>query len=159
MTTDRGRAEVYAAETAAFDGTDLERVRPVAEIVAMIDTFTAGEWWPGPRVRAVAMRADASSSCAREVADVVEIRIAAPQATWATAAHELAHALAGVSAGHGSTYRRAMLDVVDEATNTVITPRRADLHVIQLREAYAAAGLPVGSRRWPAPTSGRPFAL
>lgn len=159
MSIDRGRAEVYAAETAAFDGTDLERVREVAEIIGTIDAFAAGEWWPGPKVRAIATRADAASSCARAAGEIVEIRIAAPQATWATAAHELAHALAGIGAGHGPTYRRAMLDVVDEFTNTVIGARRADLHVVQLTDAYQAAGLSLGWRRWPEPASGRPFAL
>ncbi len=39
---DCGRAEVYAAEAAAFDGTDLESVRPFAEIAALIEVVVAG---------------------------------------------------------------------------------------------------------------------
>ncbi len=157
--SDRGRAEVYAAERAAFDGTDLETVRTVDEIAAVIDEFVAGEWWPGPPVRVVAMKATAASSCAREVAGGdVEIRLAAPQATWATAAHELAHALAGIRWGHDGRYLRALLDVVEEITNGPIGDRRGQLHVDQLSRAFAAAGLVVGQRTWPAATAGGPIA-
>jgi hypothetical protein len=37
MTADCGRAALYAAEVAAFDGTDLESVMPFAEVAAVID--------------------------------------------------------------------------------------------------------------------------
>ena len=157
---DRGRSEVYASETAAFDGTDLETVRPLDSVRAVIDTIIAGEWWPGPSVRVAVTRADSASSCARTLGDgAVEIRLATPQATWATAAHELAHALAGVDRGHGPVFRRAYLDVVEELTNVAVGERRGRLHVDQLADAFAAAGLAVGERAWPAPTSGAPFAL
>lgn len=156
---DRGRTEVYAAEAAAFEGTDLETVRPIADVLAVVDRVASGEWWAGPPVDAVAMRSDASSSCARLVGGRVQVRVAAPQATWATAAHELAHALAGVDQGHGARYRRAMIDVVDVITNTEIGPRRGRLHVEQLEVAYGAAGLTIGERGWPRPTASDPFAL
>ncbi|MEM1333260.1 MAG: hypothetical protein AAGG08_07360 [Actinomycetota bacterium] len=157
--TDRGRAEVYAAEAAAFEGTDLEQVRPIEQILDLVRMVASGQWWPGPGVVAVGMRADASSSCARAVEGHVEIRIARTQATWATAAHELAHAVAGVSAGHGPTYRRAMLDVVDVVTNTAIGDRRGRVHTDQLTDAYRAHDLDVGERAWAAPTASDPFAL
>lgn len=156
---DRQRSEVYAAERAAFDGTDLEHVRNLADVVAVIETVVGGEWWAGPTVTAVAMRSDARSSCARTVAGGVEVRLATPQATWATAAHELAHALAGVDAGHGARYRRAMLDVVEVVTNTAIGQRRGRLHVEQLADAYRAAGLDLADRTWPPPDAGAPIAL
>ena len=35
---DRGRAEVYAAELAAYEGTDLEEVAAFDELVALADT-------------------------------------------------------------------------------------------------------------------------
>jgi hypothetical protein len=156
---DAGRTAVYAAELAAFDGTDLESVRSVDAIIAVIDSVAGDAWWSGPEVRAVAMRADAESSCARLVEGFVEIRLATPQATWATAAHELAHALAGIEAGHGPVYRCAMLDVVEVVTNTAVGERRGRLHVAQLADAYRSAGLRIGDRRWEAPDAGAPIAL
>jgi hypothetical protein len=71
--------------------------------------------------------------------------------TVATLAHELAHALAGSAAGHDAVFRIAYADVVGVITNLASTDRRRDLHVHQLLEAFTAAGLPVGARRWPAP--------
>ena len=142
---------LYAAERAAFDGTDLEQLREFAELRALVDAVTSGHWWPGPRVAMRAARADALSSRAVEVPSGSEIRLAGPQLTTATAAHELAHALAGGRAGHGPTYRRALLDVVEVITNHDPTDRRRLLHVDQLSVAFADAGLVVGQRRWPPP--------
>lgn len=156
---DSDRSAVYAAELSAFDGTDLETVRSIDDIVAVIDTVVVGEWWSGPAVHAVPMRADAQSSCARIVDGGVEIRLASPQATWATAAHEVAHGLAGVSSGHNARYRRAMLDVVEVLTNTAIGQRRGRLHVEQLSGAYRAAGLDIAKRDWEPPDAGAPIAL
>lgn len=156
---DSDRSAVYAAELSAFDGTDLETVRSLDEIVAAIDMVVAGEWWPGPAVHAVPMRADAQSSCARIVDGGVEIRLAVPQATWATAAHEIAHGLAGVAVGHNARYRRAMLDVVEVVTNIAIGQRRGRLHVEQLSAAYRAAGLDIAERDWEPPDAGAPIAL
>lgn len=157
---DRGRAEVYAAELAAFDGTDLEAPRSLDDLVATVDQVVVGEWWPGPPVVVAEARRDAGSSCARQLSDGrVELRIATPQATWATVAHELGHALAGVTAGHGPSFRRAYLDVVAELTNRLPGGRRGSTHVDQLARAFEAAGLDVADRAWPRPDAGDPFAL
>lgn len=152
MTVDVGRAEVYAAEAAAFDGTDLESLRPFADIAAAISAVVEGAWWPGISVRVVAARRDAASSSARRVdGDTTVIRLATEQLTLATAAHELAHALAGPAAGHSSVFLAAYLDVIAVITNLDSRDRRHLLHVDQLREAFVAAGLAVGRRQWPAP--------
>ena len=45
-TVDRGRAEVYAAELAAYDGTELEAVVAFDELVALADRVTSEAWWP-----------------------------------------------------------------------------------------------------------------
>jgi hypothetical protein len=152
---DVDRSAVYAAELAAFDGTDLEEVVDLAPIVDRMRSVTAGGWWPGPPVEVRAARADASSSSARCATSAVDgrvtIRIAGQQTTVATAAHELAHALAGVGAGHGAVFRAAYLDVIAVITNADSTDRRLDLHLDQLATAFAAAGLPVADRRWPGP--------
>ncbi|MEP1124492.1 MAG: hypothetical protein ABJH68_11450 [Ilumatobacter sp.] len=151
---DRERAQVYAAELAAFDGTDLEEVIGVDRAVALIRSVTVRRWWPVGAVQARAARADARSSatrCGLEDGSVASIAIAAPQATVATAAHELAHALAGVAHGHDARYRRAHLDVVQAITNVDRTSGRGMIHVAQLASAYADAGLDVGDRVWPAP--------
>lgn len=149
---DSERTAVYAAEQVAFDGTDLESVRPFEAVVAAIDAVTSGAWWPGPNVRVTSTRRDARSSSARLVDDTAtEIRLSREQMTVATAAHELAHALAGPAAGHGALYRVAYLDVVAVITNSNPLDRRHQLHVEQLGEAFQNAGLTVGDRRWPPP--------
>jgi hypothetical protein len=153
---------VYAAEAAAFDGTDLELVRSFDEVSAVIAAVAEGPWWPGTPVRVVAARRDAASSSARERADAgTVIRLAAGQTTVATAAHELAHALAGPGAGHSPVFLAAYLDVVAVVTNLDSRDRRHRLHVDQLRDALGAAGLVVGTRAWPAPpeASGTAIAL
>lgn len=152
-TRDRERTAVYAAEISAFDGTDLESVRGFGRLTRVVDDLVAGEWWPGPAVSLRTARADARSSSARcgDGTDGVTIRLAANQATLATVAHELAHALAGPAAGHDGLFRAAYLDVVAVMTNLDSTDRRGLLHVEQLRAAFAAADLSVGRRRWPAP--------
>lgn len=152
MSADCGRAELYAAEAAAFDGTDLESVRPFDEVVAAIEAVTGGAWWPGGTVRVVAARRDARSSSARLVDEATTvIRLSATQLTIATAAHELAHALAGPAVGHSPVFLAAYLDVVAVITNLDSIDRRRDLHVDQLRRAFSAAGLMIGERCWPAP--------
>ena len=154
MTADRDRAQVYAAELAGFDGTDLERVVGVAEVERIIVAVVTGEWWPGGDVQVRAARSDARSSatrCSLGEGAAASISIAAPQATVATAAHELAHALIGAQHGHGSRYRRAYLDVVGVMTNLDRVDGRGLLHVDQLAAAFAAAGLDVAERTWPAP--------
>lgn len=153
---DVGRTAVYACEVAAFDGTDLEEVTTVDAIARLIGRLVADRWWPGPPVRVEAARRDAGSSgthgpIAASKSVPMTIRISRAQATIATAAHELAHALAGVEHGHDALYRRAYLDVVEVITNLDPTDRRADLHTRQLAQAFAAGGLEVAARRWPSP--------
>lgn len=142
---------LYAAERAAFDGTDLERRRPLAELRTLVEDVTSGDWWPGPRVAVEAARADAELSRAVETSSGIRVRLAAPQLTVATMAHELAHALAGIEARHGTVYRRALLDVVEVVTNHDPTDRRLLLHVDQLSQAFTDAGLTASERRWPPP--------
>jgi hypothetical protein len=152
VNVDSGRAEVYAAEAAAFDGTDLESVRPFTEVASAISAVVGGAWWPGFPVSVVAARRDAGSSSARRVeGETTVIRLAADQTTIATVAHELAHALAGPGAGHSGVFLAAYLDVVAVITNLDSRDRRHQLHVDQLREAFDVAGLSVGPRQWPAP--------
>jgi hypothetical protein len=149
---DCGRAEIYAAEAAAFEGTDLERLLPFDDVAAAIAGVSEGAWWPGDAVRVVAARRDARSSSARRVdGTTTVIRLSGEQLTIATAAHELAHALAGPALGHSPVFLAAYLDVLAVITNLDSCDRRGDLHVRQLRDAVAAAGLVVGVRRWPAP--------
>ena len=151
-------AALYAAELAAFDGTDLEQVQPFATIASLLQRVIDGEWWPGGSVEVRRARADAGSSSTRCVVDAVgdraTISLAATQMTVATAAHELAHVLAGSACGHDASYRRAYLDTVRVMTNVDPTDRRMSLHVEQLEEAFAIARLAVGVRSWPAPTGG-----
>ena len=166
---DEGRAAVYACEIAAFDGTDLEELRPHDSIAALIERVVSAPWWAGPRVRVEAARRGTGSSGThgpistqtRAGDTPVTIRLAASQATIATAAHELAHALAGVGHGHDALYRRAYLDVITVITNLDVGDRRGDLHAEHLAAEFAAAGLPVAARGWTSPgdSSGRAIAL
>lgn len=160
---------LYAAEADAFEGTDLESTRPIDELQQLAGRLVDSPWWPGPPVEVTPTRRDARSSSARCVeaagrpdGRLVQIRLAEPQWTTATVAHELAHALAGTDAGHGAGYRVAYLDVVAVLTNLDPTDRRRGLHVDQLRSAFDAHGLTVGQRRWPEPpaaSSSGPIAL
>jgi len=158
-------AALYAAELAAFDGTDLEQLQPFAMIQSTLQQVIAGSWWPAGHVEVRPARSDAASSSTRCAAGKAETRatisLAARQLTVATAAHELAHVLAGPAHGHDAVYRRAYLDVVLVMTNVDPTDRRMGLHVRQLGAAFAAAGLAVGERTWspPAEETGSAFAL
>lgn len=162
---DPDHTALYAAEAAAFDGTDLEEIRTFPVVESMLRRVIEGSWWPGGAVTVERSRADAASSVTRCSTDRhgtrATIRLAAPQMTVATAAHELAHALAGAGRGHDAVYRRAYLDVVEVMTNLDTTDRRGVLHVAQLSDAFDAAGLAVGGRSWPAPPAamGSAFAL
>ena len=139
---DRGRAEVYAAELAAYEGTDLEEVAAFDELVALADRVMSEAWWPAGRVPVRRARSDARSSATRHTARAV-IHLAAPQMTSATVIHELAHVLAGVAAGHGELFRRAHVDLASFAFGS----ERGRW----LAAAYAGAGLSLGTRRWPEP--------
>jgi len=79
------------------------------------------------------------------------IRLATGQLTIATAAHELAHALAGPGAGHSPLFLAAYLDVIVMITNRDGSDRRRMLHAEQLFAALQAARLQVAPRRWPPP--------
>ena len=59
--------------------------------------------------------------------------------TPATLVHELAHALAGVAAGHGPAFRRAHVDLVGYVFG--------DTEAGWLLDAYAQMGLEPGSAR------------
>jgi hypothetical protein len=153
---DNERTALYAAELAAFDGTDLEMELGHDAVVRRILTVTAGEWWAGPSIVVRRARADARASnirCIVEEEDGITaiIGLAPEQSTVATAAHELAHALAGITAGHGPVFRRAYLDLVAVITNLDSTDRRRDVHTDQLAEAFAARDLHVGNRQWASP--------
>ena len=154
MTTrDVDQAAVYTAEAMAFEGTDLDATVELTELRERVRLVVAQRWWPGLHVDVVGARLDAGSSCARQRGSdgVVEIRIAGPQSSLMTAAHELAHALAGVPSGHDAVFRRAYVDVVGVLTNLDSTDRRGRLHADHLASAFDAAGLQLGQRRWPDP--------
>lgn len=155
-TVDSERSALYAAETAAFDGTDLETKRGYAVVQGVANDVITGEWWPGPTMEIRQARSDARSSstiCAvvEGAGAVLTIRFAADQTTVATAAHELAHGLAGVDAGHGAVFRRALLDVVAVITNLESTDRRYELHTNQLEQAFNERNLDIGERHWAQP--------
>lgn len=161
---DNDRTAVYSAELTAFDGTDLEVLFDYHLVVGKIEVVASGEWWPGPSIEVRRARADASSSStgccvAAGVEGLATIRLAAGQTTIATAAHEMAHVLAGVVSGHGPTFRRAYLDIVGVITNIDSTDRRRDLHVGQLGEAFSEQDLEVASRPWAPPPSCGAIAL
>ncbi len=145
--TDHDQTAVAASELAAFDGTDLEELVAFDELAAKIDAVVTSSWWPkGPVVVRRARSDAASSSASRTAADdrsPTVIRLAGPQLTVATAAHELAHVLADIGNGHNQQFRRAYLDVVRAITNLDTTDRRGDLHVKQLKGAFEAADLAV----------------
>ena len=143
---DIGRAATYAAEEDAFGGTDLDDESSLAALVATATTITTGEWWRAcgaPAVHVEAASTAAHSSSARSTGPAVIVRLAGGQRTPGTLTHELAHALAGVAAGHDGVFRAAHVDVVALLAGAAVA---ADL----LR-AYAGAGLAVGDRRWPSP--------
>ena len=143
-TVDHGRAEVYAAELAAYEGTELEAVVGFDELVALADRMVTEPWWPRGRVTIRRARSDARSSATRHTSRAV-IHLAAPQMTPATVIHELAHVLAGVEAGHGELFRRAHVDLASVAFGTGRGRWLAD--------AYANARLSLGDRRWSRPRS------
>lgn len=156
MTADEGRAAVYAAEIAAFEGTSYESITAFESLEALAGTVTGAPWWPHGLVEVRRARADASSSSARQRGGAAPvIRLAAPQMTPATLVHELAHALAGVAAGHGPAFRRAHVDLVGYVFG--------DTEAGWLLDAYAQMGLAPGRRGWPAPplrhAAGGPLAL
>lgn len=147
---DRGRAEVYEAELAAFDGTELELVETFVAIAAFVHRLITDPWWPAGLVAVRPARGDSRTSSVRvgaRHADPV-MRLASPQCTRATAVHELAHVLAGPATGHGALFRRAHIDIATVAFGA----ERAGW----LDQAYRSAGLDVAVRRWPEPRHAGP---
>lgn len=152
---DEGRAAVYAAEIAAFEGTRFESLTPFAQLVELGAALTSAAWWPRGTIEVRRARADAGSSSARQRgAEAPSIRLAAPQMTPATLVHEFAHVLAGVAEGHGPVFRRAHVDLAGHLFGVT--------EAGWLRDAYADMRLTLGERRWPRPpdrTESGPIAL
>lgn len=156
MTADIGRESVYAAEIAAFEGTSLESLVLLDDLLELARAVSSADWWPHGPVAVTAARSDAGSSSTRQRGSAAPvIRLAAPQMTEATLVHELAHVLAGVAHGHDGLFRRAHVDLTgfllgDEPASWLI-------------DAYASMGLAAGRRDWPAPpvrrAAGGPVAL
>jgi len=115
MNIDVDRAQVYAAEEAAFGGTVHDAPTRFEHLERLALLVMALPWWHGPVVPVVTARADARSSSARLAPGGVEIRLAPPQWTPVTLTHELAHVLAGIDGGHGPEFRRAHVDIVAAA--------------------------------------------
>lgn len=153
---DHGRAAVYAAEIAAFEGTSYESLVVFDELRQLGRLVMSAAWWPHGEIEIVPARSDASSSSARQRAGARPVvRLAASQMTPATVLHELAHVLAGIAAGHGPVFRRAHIDLVGFALG--------DEPATWLVDAYRGMGLAPGERRWLAPPirrrAGGPLAL
>lgn len=145
---DRGQVAVAAVEEATFGGTDADVPIAREALHGRIADVVNGPWWRsgGPPVTLSTPRRSTRSSTARTHATVgvdVEIRLAEGQLTTATVAHELAHALAGIAAGHGERFRAAHIDVVALLCGASMSET--------LASSYSAFGLPVGDRGWPAP--------
>ncbi len=143
---DRGREAVYAAEEAAFGGTDLDDPRPLGELRARATTIVDSDWWNragGPSVDVIAARTDSRSSTASRRSRGAVIRLAEAQLDTATVAHELAHVLAGIDHGHDELFRSAHVDVVAMFAGSGVAA--------SLAESYGAFGLSLRPRRWPPP--------
>lgn len=141
---DHDRAQVYAAELAAFAGTGFEVCVALDRLVELAGRLFAGPWWPCGAIEIRMARSDARSSVTRWVSGSGPvIRLAEPQMTMATLAHELAHVLAGSGHGHDATFRQAHLDVVED----LFGPAQGEW----LAEAYRTHGLHIGQRLWPGP--------
>jgi len=144
MTADDGRAAVYAAEIAAFEGTSYETLVAFDELTALAELITSAAWWPRGHVPVTRARRDSgTSSASQRGGDRPIVRLAAPQMTPATLIHELAHVLAGVGKGHGPIFRRANVDLVGYALGNT--------EAAWLLNAYAAMQLAPGQRAWAQP--------
>jgi hypothetical protein len=144
MSPDDGRAAVYAAEIAAFEGTSYESITEFAALVALARTITSADWWPGGEVPVVRARRDAGTSSANQRGgERPTVRLAEPQMTAATLIHEFAHVLAGVGSGHGPVFRRAHVDLAGYCFG--------ETEAIWLLDAYAAMQLAPGARAWAQP--------
>jgi len=156
VSPDSGRADVYAAEIAAFEATSYESIVPLHELVEVAELICEAPFWPHGRIDVVRARSDASSSSTRQRGEGRPVvRLAAPQMTPATLVHEFAHVLAGLGDGHGETFRRAHVDLAGYTFG--------DDEANWLLDAYVVTGLAPGARNWPAPPlrpgAGSPIAL
>lgn len=145
MTKDVGRATVYAAERAAFEGTSYESIVAFEVVCALAQRIENSGWWGRRAVLLMLSRSDADSSCTRR-GEPPEVRISAAQMTLATLIHEFAHVLAGVDAGHGNVYRRAHVDLAAWAFGATEGG--------WLLDAYLSMDLNVGPRTWIEPPAG-----
>lgn len=143
--TDRGKSAVSAAEEMAFGGTDLDAPIDRGAAEQRIADITAGPWWRscGPAVTVSTPRAGIRSSTARACAGGIGIELSDEQLSLSTVAHELAHGLADTSHGHDATFRAAYVDVVAVIAGAASAEA--------LRQAFAAMGVSIADRRWPAP--------
>jgi hypothetical protein len=136
---------VYAAEEAAFGGTDFDEELDGRGLQRVLATITSGDWWQAcgaPEVHLRRARAGANTSSAHSpAAGCVVIRLARTSAS--TVSHELAHALAGVGCGHSALFRAAHVDVVTVLAGTTAADR--------LAQAYVDHDVPIGGRRWERP--------
>jgi len=145
MSRDDARSEVYAAELSATAGTSLEATCTLDELRAAATRIIRSPWWPVGDIAVVAARADAHSSCARYREGRIEVRLAAGQMDMATLIHEMAHALAGLDAGHGALFRRAHIDIASAAIGAQAAT--------WVERAYRAADLDIADRCWPQPSA------
>ena len=144
MSADEGRAAVYAAELAAFEGTSYEALTPFDELTATARVITEASWWPHGAIDVVRARVDADSSSVRQRGSGRPVvRFASPQMTPATLVHEFAHVLAGVWHGHDPTFRRAHVDLAGFLFGHA--------EAQWLLDAYAAMRLAPGERIWRQP--------
>jgi hypothetical protein len=136
---------VYAAEAAAFGGTDLDDDIGAAHLDELLVLLTSGEWWHSCGAPAIDLRraraGSTTSTASPSQSGCVVIRLAATSSSTLT--HELAHALAGVASGHDATFCAAHVDVVSAIAGSVVATR--------LERAYEEYGVGPGARRWPPP--------
>lgn len=110
-------SEVYAAEQAVVDAAPLRRFSRFRHITAYVQSVTVSPWWserfPDAPLEVEVLRrsSGATFSAAFCTDDEVGVVALVNGAGWGleTVLHELAHLAAGRRAGHGSTYRTALL--------------------------------------------------
>ena len=147
MTADHGREAVYAAEEAAFGGTSYDSLVEFDELLWLRNALQSSSWWGAGQIVVERARTDAVSSTTRQCdGGQAQIRIAQPQCTPLTFAHEAAHLLAGVASGHGPVFRRAEIDVVVAMFGS--EPG------MWLADSFTEMGLEVAPRSWREPTVG-----
>jgi len=112
-------AAIYAAEDHAAATVPLRRFGRFADIEAHVVRLTTSSWWddrfPGAPVEVEVHRRSHSAtvSCSTIDPDRVGLIALVDGRGWGleTVLHELAHVAAGIGAGHGDRFRRALLDL------------------------------------------------